>query len=222
MIDFTQFPSYSNYRTLHRTYPFQVGYDIYALQVALNAVMGSTLALDGVLGELTADVIPRFQRAAKIEEDGLAGGLTQRKLALWIADRENSRRVPKTLIRGQIEHESSFRLGCYSPRRSDGSYDAGVVQRNTAHTPPAAGFQPVHSIIAYLGAVRAAYTLYEGVEGPTRRWGLAGMSWNCPAYSAWIANEEGASVPRSETAHPSDSARAAAEAYAASVTAYME
>ena len=223
MVDFTAFPTYPLYRTLRRVEPLQRGYDVYALQVALNAVMGSTLALDGILGEMTQDVIPRFQKAAKIDQDGLAGGLTQKKLALWIAARENAQKVPMTLIRGQIEHESSFRLGCYSPLRSDGSYDAGVVQRNTAHTPAAAGFQPVNSIIAYLGAVGGAYARYEGVEPLTRRWGLAAMSWNCPAFANYIAREEGASkVAPNTTARPSDAARVLAEAYAASVTAYME
>ena len=223
MVDFATYPTYSNYRTLHRTDPYQRGYDVYALQVALNNVMGATLALDGVLGDLTQDVIPRFQKAAKIDPDGLAGGLTQQKLALWIAARENTQKVPGPLIRGQIEHESSFRLGCYSPRRSDGSYDAGVVQRNTAHVPAAAGFQPVNSIIAYLGAVAGAYGRYEGVEPLTRRWGLAADAWNSPAWANFVAREEGASkVAPNTTARPTDAQRQIMEAYIASACAYME
>ena len=223
MIDWTVYPTYSNYRTLHRTDPPQRGFDVYALQIALNAINGSNLALDGILGDHTQAQIKPAQKAVGAKTDGKAGGETQLKLALKLAHDLNTGGVPEALVHGQVEHESSGRLGCKSALRNDGTYDAGVVQRNTEHTPAQEGFQPIHALAAYLNQTAEAFRLFEGVAPDRRRWALAAGSWNAPAFAAWIAREEGARKVRpDQVLRPTDSARATLEAYIASACAHME
>jgi hypothetical protein len=76
--------------------------------------------------------------------------------------------------------------------------------------------------IEALGAlIREHFDLFDGVA-EARRWALAQGAWNAPAYSCWIANEEGAHVSRSRCAKPGDTARSTLEAYIASVTSHIQ
>jgi peptidoglycan hydrolase-like protein with peptidoglycan-binding domain len=209
---FAAFPSYARYRTLRLLEPRLRGEDVFALQVAVNEVVGTALALDGILGPKTSQAIFKAQGELSLVIDGKAGGLTQRGLALRIAVGKTT--VPFNLIKGQLEHESGYRLGNYSPQRSDGSYDAGVAQRNTTYTPAREGFNPVKSIEALEANTRHYYDLYSGIEDETRRWGLAAGAWNAPAYANYLANARPWAVP-------SENARLALEAYIDSVTAYL-
>jgi hypothetical protein len=144
---FDGFPSYDRFRTLHLTGPRQVGADVFALQTALEAIGLDCGGADGILGNRTALAINAAQQKLALAVDGLAGGLTQKALALRIATGVRLRHnLPSGALHGQLEHESGFRLGNYSPQRADGSYDAGVAQRNTAHTPAAEGFHVPDSI----------------------------------------------------------------------------
>ncbi len=227
---FTTYPTYSTYRTLKRTSPPQVGEDVFALQTALLAlgyplqpVPGEEKGTDGVLGLDTADGIKFVQGKLGITVDGLCGGGTQeaivRKLAVKYSGQHS---LPNLLMFGQVMHESSCRLGNYSPARPAGDYDAGVTQRNTAHTAPRDGFTVPLSMGALAMNLRKYYDKYAGVADNRRRWMLACGSWNAPAYANFIANEEGAKVPVRETAKVGPTARAALEAYMASASAFME
>jgi hypothetical protein len=130
-------------------------------------------------------------------------------------------RLPDGAMKGQLGHESGFRLGNYSDLRSDGSFDAGVAQRNTAHTPAKQGFDVPGSITALAKLVRGHWDLFAGVKG-TRRWALAQGAWNAPAFACWLAREEGAvDVPRALCARPGTTARRTFEEYVASVSAYL-
>lgn len=222
---FDAFPTYNRYRSLsydERTTQ-QQGEDVYALQTALNAMSAfGLLATDGVLGPHTGKAIRDFQLNMKLVVDGKAGGITQQKLAneLAVAARRRSM-VAIGLLYGQIEHESSFRLGNYSEQRADGSYDAGVAQRNTAHTPPVVGFDTAASIKALAENARGYYDKFAGITDDRRRWGLAAGAWNAPAFACWIANEEGAHVPKAETLQPGTDSRATFENYVREVSAYI-
>lgn len=219
---FTGYPTYWRYRTLSLAEPFQQGEDVYALQTALEALSYDVGTVDGVLGPKTSDAITRAQRGLGVYVDGLCGGKTQEALALKLAARVQGEYVlPNGLLRGQLEHESGFRLGNYSALRADGSYDAGVTQRNTAHTPARTAFTVPTSIDALGDLVRDHYDLFAGLRNP-RRWQLAQGAWNAPAFAAYIAREEGAThVAASMTARPSAASRAALEAYIDSVSAYL-
>lgn len=220
---FVGFPRYNRYRTLHVTDPLQRGADVYALQTALYACGFDPGPWDGVLGRGTGAAIRSAQaQFPGLIVDGLAGGKTQEALARYLANRASeAHKIATGALRGQLEHESGFRLGNYSPQRSDGSYDAGVAQRNTAHTPAQEGFNVPESINALALLVRKYHDLFDGLP-PRRRWALAQGAWNAPAYACFLAREEGV---KGIDAHCSrnlgPTARQTLEAYIQSVTSYL-
>lgn len=220
---FTVYPTYSVYRSLRLTNPPMRGEDVYALQSALIACGLTVGPLDGVLGQQTSSAIRQAQvRFNLAAVDGVAGGRTQEALALFALRAPAAHHgVPTSGMRGQIEHESSFRLGNYSPLRADGSYDAGVAQRNTAHTPVVEGFNVVDALYALAQNTRKYYNAFEGLS-LRRRWALAQGAWNAPAFACYIAREEGAKlVTISMTKQPSPLSRELLEAYIADVSVYL-
>jgi hypothetical protein len=219
---FNRRPSYSPYRTLRLSSPMMVGEDIYALQTALAALSHDPGPLDGIFGRATERAVRAAQTDLFVRVDGLAGGDTQlaicRHLAYVVTE---NWRLPSGLLFGQISHESSCRVGNYSGARPDGSYDAGVTQRNTAHTSARAAFTVPDSMGALGKLLREHFDLYAGVP-QRRRWELAAGAWNAPAYANYIAREEGAKgVPARTTARPGVTARATLERYIDSVTSMM-
>src|SRR5580765_155404 len=148
---FTNYPRYDRYRTLKlmpTSQPMMEGEDVYALQTALKSVGCDPLGYDGILGPNTAKAIKLAQSALAIVVDGLAGPGTQTALCKKISIRETELcHLPAGLLMGQLTHESSCRLGNYSDLRSDGTFDAGVAQRNTLHTPMIDGFNVGDSIL---------------------------------------------------------------------------
>jgi hypothetical protein len=220
---FTSIPTYSKFRTLKLTSPQMRGEDVYALQTAL-IYQGFPLpqfGADGYFGKESDAAVRAAQNQYGLVIDGLAGGATQKALATRIArDEANQTGVPYLRLYGQLEHESSFRLGIYSIQYANGSYDAGVAQRNTSLTPPRDGFTVPASIEALAARVRHYHGLFAGLSAD-RRWDLAQGSWNAPAWACWIARHEGASgVPLSQCRQPTDQQRATFEAYVSSVSAY--
>jgi hypothetical protein len=178
---------------------------------------------DGMLGPQTESCIRDAQWDLKVPVDGKAGGLTQRAIAMDIAQvLSTNNHVPLTAPQGQLEHESGFRLGIYSPVRPDGTYDAGVAQRNTKFTPPQEGFNPELSILALIKNTRKHFELFEGLRTQQRRWALAQGAWNAPAFACFIAREEGAHrVTTGMTLKPSVSSRQTFEAYVTKVSKYL-
>jgi len=220
---FTAFPSYDRYRTLRLADPLLRGEDVFALQTALEFIGNKPGAVDGVFGPATDRAVRAAQAFYEIVVDGLAGGTTQtwlcRSLAAHVSAKYN---LPKGLLIGQITHESGCRVGNYSPQRADGSYDAGVAQRNTAHTPAKDGFNMPLSVDALGVNERKYYDKYAGVKDVRRRWMLAAGAWNAPAYASFIANEEGAHVPKNETAIVGPTARFTLERYMTAATLLLE
>jgi putative peptidoglycan binding protein len=202
---FDGYPTYSRYRSLSRVTPMQHGEDVYALQIALNDVISAGLVVDGVLGDKTATAIWHAQEAYGLVMDGKAGADTQRVLAQQIlVSTPGEEKLPAGLAFGHIEHESSWRLGNYSVQYPNGSYDAGVVQRNTEHTPPRNGFDPVDSISALIRNTLSYYNrfsnkaVFRGSDhSERRRWALAAGSWNAPAWASYLANSRPWAVPTS-------------------------
>jgi len=220
---FATIPSYPRFRTLRLVEPRLRGEDVFALQCALlSAGLELPSGADGIFGRETDRAVLAAQSMFGLVVDGLAGGLTQRALAVLLAAEATAalRVAPGALV-GQLEHESSFRLGIYSPLRPDGSFDAGVAQRNTAHTPAREGFDPESSIRALARTVRQHFDLFAGLPR-RRRWALAQGAWNAPAFACFIAREEGASkVTAAMTARPSAEARRVFEEYVVSVSAQL-
>lgn len=215
---FDNYPSYSVYRTLRLSDPRMVGEDVYALQLAMNNIrdFDNPIIIDGVLGPKTSNAIFAVQRELKIIVDGLAGQGTQRAIAQRISKRVKEQiRLPIGLPYGQLAHESSFILGNYSSQREDGSYDAGIAQRNTNYTDPATGFHPVVSIQALCQNTYNSYQKYSSVTDERRRWELAVGSWNAPYFANWYAGITPSAKPGPEAAEKF-------QAYIASATAYLK
>lgn len=222
---FIHIPSYDFYRTLElKKSSLMQGEDVYALQKALAATGFDPGVIDGILGLKTDTAVRAAQTKFRLVVDGLAGGATQKALAMEIARGvSDAERVRLDALKGQIEWESAgFRLGAYSPIRPDNSFDAGITQRNTNETPAEEGFDPVSSIRALAKRIRKHYDLFEGVTSPRRRWQLAQGSWNAPAYACYIARAEGATkVTTAMTSKPSDTSRSTLENYMTKVSKYL-
>lgn len=221
---FTAYPTYPRYRALRlMPVPYMRGEDVFALQTGLKDVGNDPGPLDGILGNGTSSAIKAFQKNSFLTIDGIAGPATQSYLVKQIAAAHaDENRVPQKLQFGQLSHESAMIVGNYSPQRDDGSYDAGVAQRNTRFTDPKEAFTVPNSIKALAVNTRKYYDQFVGVGSDLRRWGLAAGAWNAPAYASYIAKEEGATkVSSSNTAKPSAAAREALEEYIASATAMM-
>lgn len=220
---FSAFPTYERYRPLRLLSPILRGEDVYALQSALAGIGYTVGELDGYLGSNTARAISVFQSDRDLIVDGVAGPATQRRAVGVIAATPTIlHKLPAGLLIGQLTHESGLFVGNFSPERADGSYDAGVAQRNTAHTPAREGFHVPKSVEALALNTRQFYDKFAGVIG-RRRWELAAGAWNAPAFASYIAREEGATgVPVSTTARPGATARATFEAYMDSATALLK
>lgn len=230
---FDGFPEYPRYRPLRlvEAGPLR-GEDVYAWQTAA-AALGFATQPDGVFGPKTAAMTKLAQDRLGLEGDGIVGPKTWAAAVdeIGVVYRQ-AYRVAIGALYGQLSHESGLFGGNYSPLRDDPSavadrgaglvgfsFDAGVAQRNSSHTPLEEGFNVPDSIDALARNTRAYYDLFEGVA-KERRWDLAQGAWNAPAFACWIANEEGAHVARNRTARPGPEAREKFEAYIVDVTAY--
>lgn len=192
----------------------QTGWDVYALQTAINyaAVLDHELEEDGIFGERTSRGVKRYQKAKRLERDGIAGILTQRRLALDVA-RDVRSGLPGGLLKGLLEHESSFWLGNYTAQYPDGNRDCGVCQRNTKFTDPEDGFHVPESVQAAAHRIDRKFNEYQdyGYVNEHRAWELAAGSWNAPSWTDVLA--QGGALGPLSTVH--------IERYIAAVTAYV-
>ena len=213
---FTAYPTYNPYRSLYdRTedgLPLLSGEDVFGLQCALNAIVRAGLVLDGVLGPKTGAQIWVLQAALSLEQDGVAGSVTQRAIDLFLLTRAGASKGTKLykLGKGAFERESLYIIGNYSPPRDNNTFDAGVVQRNSQFHSLEASFDPVGSIEAWLEHTRKAFALYADTSkfrdtGYTysdakRRYKLAGGAWNAPYIANYYAGITPAVTPSAEGA----------------------
>lgn len=221
---FTTYPTYEDLRPLLLWTPVLRGEDVYALQHAMKS-MGFTVELDGIFGKETDKLVRNMQKNLGLFVDGSVGPVTNETVAmLFAASIADELDIPVEAPKGQLKHESAYYLGRVSfPPRPNGSYDAGVSQRNTEHTPPQEGFKPKPSIRAMLERVQTHYILFRGVTPLRRRMALAQGSWNAPAFACYIAREEGATnVTPGMVLRPSEASRQKFEAYVANVSKYLK
>lgn len=204
----------------YRSESLLTGCDVYALQTGMRGLGFSELEADGVLGPITGEAIKHLQSfGTTLAVDGIAGVATQRYIANALGMMERaSYGLPLGLLYGQLEHESSFWLGNYTPAYSAGaaigSRDEGVAQGNTRYFTPVQAFDPVYMIGQLAERISVNERRYRStVKDKRRRWSLAAGSWNAPAYADALAGLGGA--------EPTGTALEKFEDYMADVTAYM-
>lgn len=169
----------------------QTGWDIYALQTALESAGQNVGPLDGIAGSQTDAAIRAYQTYHKLVVDGIAGVATQRHVALRVAGRAQSLyEIPAGAFKGQMEAESGYLLGNHTAQYSNGTYDIGVTQRNTAYASIEDAFNTPKSLKALGSALRQRhdeYKAYGKVTDEFRLWQLAQGSWNRPAWTQTLA-----------------------------------
>jgi hypothetical protein len=221
---FTGHPTYDPYRPLELRDPYLFGEDVFALQTALSELVGE-IGTDGWYGEQTDHALDQFQERAGIwVPKPISGPATQNAIVRTFISRITSVRWRRRQMLGQIEKESSKLLGNYSAQRENGSYDAGVTQRNTQFTPARQGFNVPLSMQALFEVVGQFYALYEdtskfrpwsGDYGKERRRRLLAIgAWNGWAYTNYLAGVRPWAVP-------GPSAAAAIEAYMLDAGVYL-
>lgn len=200
---FTAYPTYNPYRVLYdRTddgLPLLRGEDVYALQCALNKIVRADLVLDGILGPATGAAIWNVQAALGVAHDGRAGSATQRAIALHLVILAGVQKGSALfrLAKGAIQQESLYILGNYSPIRPTGTFDAGVVQRNSQFHSLRDAFNPVDSINLWVLTTQDAHSRYANKDlfrdtnyaypDWKRRWKLAAGAWNAPYFANFYA-----------------------------------
>lgn len=223
---FTDYPTYSMYRNLKLISPIMRGEDVWAVQSGLIE-LGLSLpkyGADGFFGSETSQAITAAQKKFGLYVDGICGGQTQRAMALKLVERVNLKYgIPKGALKGQVEHESSYRFGAYSAPHEDGKWDAGLCQENLDEFSAKDAYDPAAALDDLGDRIRGHYNYFAGLS-EHRRWALAQGSWNAPAYACYYAKLEGATqVAETDCAKPPTQADADKfNTYVASVTAYLE
>jgi peptidoglycan hydrolase-like protein with peptidoglycan-binding domain len=180
----------------HYRYAFKEGmegWDVWAIQIAINAANKAGLVEDGIFGPRTKTAVINLQAALKITQDGICGVETQAVLCRREAARAEAQRVPTGLIRGLTEGESGNIVPATSVRYPDGSFDTGPDQKHLLN-PTQAEEREAYNVgledSRIANETKAAYQSYFGKKGATttkEAWRLAILLHNWPAAAEQIA-----------------------------------
>ena len=179
------------YRPLRLTDGRQQGWDVYGLQTGLAGIPGfDNLKADGIFGPETAAAVLLFQKNRKLMADGIAGIGTQAKLSSVLGRKfREGWDLPNGIPYGHIEKESGCLFGNHPPRYPNGSYDCGLVQRNTAYATKVSAFDAPASLMVLCEKIRTNWQKYRELGNDTdRALELACGSWNAPAWTDRLAH----------------------------------
>lgn len=179
------------------------GWDVWALQTALQGDGRYSGALDGDFGPITDRAVRALQTAAAITVDGIAGVQTQRVLATRLLKAAAAATGgPYALLLGVVEYESAFLFGNHSPAYGEAPwFDVGIAQMATRYYPIEDGFHAVralHELGTRVATKRIEYSRLNVVRDPARILALAGGSWNAPAWTDRLARGGALSQSQSE------------------------
>jgi peptidoglycan hydrolase-like protein with peptidoglycan-binding domain len=178
-----------------------VGHDVGALQLALNAWgktqagLGEALVEDGQFGGRTHRRVRTFQRRNGLYVDGIAGPVSQRRLAILLLEpHADNYNLPHGLLRGQVELESAYFVGavnCLVP----GARDIGWTQRRVPDGSPEELYKAAFSASAFgtsAELLRRRKDRYyadaaRAIKDHEFMWKAAAGSHNWPAAGAQVA-----------------------------------
>lgn len=173
------------------------GFEIAALQLLLNDVRKAGLVVDGVFGPASEKAVKAFQASAKITVDGIAGVGTQtalgRRAIIGPSDEQN---LPAGLLRGIVEGESGYAIGCVNWSVPPG-VDCGLIQDRVFDPAEATHDRWVHAfgrgaLDATAGELRARKDRFHrtgyGAPSHKRAWELAVLAHNWPAGAEKLAS----------------------------------
>lgn len=175
-----------------------VGHEVYALQLLMTQLAvsdGQDLVADGHFGPLTAAKVLTFQRNSGLVTDGIVGVATQSALArLALNKADAATKLPRGLLKGLMENESGYIVGCVNWSVA-GGVDAGLIQeriyvddyQSAAAWKYAFGYE---SIVNAAKLFRTTYELFRnkpGAQTERRAWELAALNHNWPWGAAQLA-----------------------------------
>lgn len=103
-----------------------IGTDVAALQINLE------VPADGIFGSQTRQAVMKFQTAAKITIDGIAGLITQQHIIIARSrEAASSYSLPKGMLRSLASNESGFAVAAFTDHPSDQGIDVGAFQRSS-------------------------------------------------------------------------------------------
>lgn len=104
-----------------------LGTDVAALQINFE-----DLIVDADFGEATEAEVIDFQQKHGLEDDGVAGPVTQRKLIVQRSQEATKiYDLPAGLLKSIVANESNFNVAAVSHHPSDGGLDVGAYQRSS-------------------------------------------------------------------------------------------
>lgn len=172
----------------------QVGSDVWALQINLN-LLGASLVEDGEFGPASEAAVKKYQASRKLVADGIAGNKTQTQMCLDLIPHYEPASLPNGLLRGIIEGESGYAVGCVNTDAA-GGIDCGWTQDRV----PTAeynqdrfhrAFRAANAFPALARALQAAAHGYYGKPGAKsakQAWWCGTLNWNWPAAAMHYAN----------------------------------
>lgn len=131
-------------------YRYALKHGMHGTDVAALQINFPVLAVDGVYGDKTEEVIKDFQASQSLDPiDGIAGLDTQKKLCVKRSARASlDNALPVGLLKSIMSNESGFAIAAFSSHPSDSGFDLGAYQDSI--TPIEVGSQT---------AYRAAYNI---------------------------------------------------------------
>lgn len=117
---------------VRRTLPPTEGWQVYAVQKALNDGAGGSLSADGYFGSMTEDAVRKYQISNKVTSDGIVGPTTKSLLTQACARRvDRTLDLPDGLIRQMGLGEGGDNISAinpYDPPGGAAGTDCGIIQ----------------------------------------------------------------------------------------------
>jgi hypothetical protein len=182
------------------------GWEVAALQIALNSHSSRDVAVDGVFGPLLEALVVQEQKNHHLIVDGVLGVATQRAILTVEAHAaEKAHSLPVGLLVGLTEGESGYVIPAASSKYPNGTRDVGPLQRNVPVTDQLAiksAYDLDHtynSTAQELSTKTLSFVGMPGAKTTRRAIELAVLNHNWPAAAQQLARDTAGSWTYSVT-----------------------